>query len=488
MSGTEESEILRKENIRLKEENTRYRSVMENLSIHERMFHTLFESGHDAVLLLEGQVIRDCNMRSVEVFQFRQDELLGMNILSLSPHTSENGQSKERLVELFEETKSTGTHFFEWTFRRKSGDAFPAEVSMGSFSMDDDRYYLVSIRDITLRKSIEKDLRTRTAQLQSTLESLPFDFWINDTQNHTLLQNSYSKELWGDTHGKHMEAVTEDESIKINWRDSNTRALRGEIVEQEQTYRLEGHDHIFRNIVAPIRDSGKVIGILGLNIEVTDYKQTQDRLRKTLREREILLREIHHRVKNNLQIIVSMINLQKNSLPEGEGSALMEIENRISSMALIHDQLYNSENLETIHMPDYIERLADSILSTFDLHRVGPKLEFDIADISLHLDIAIPLGIITNELVTNSIKHAFADREWGIIGVRLSMEEDSREKAFRLEIYDNGRGMETGGNRSSSDSGLGITLVEQLIHQIYGDVEYSTEAGFATIITFGKPH
>ena len=205
-----------------------------------------------------------------------------------------------------------------------------------------------------------------------------------------------------------------------------------------------------------------------------------------LKEREILLREIHHRVKNNLQIIVSMINLQKNSLPEGEGKALMEIENRISSMALIHDQLYNSENLETIHMPDYIERLADSILSAFDLHNEGPDLKLETADINFSLDMAIPLGIITNELLTNCIKHAFVDREWGTIGVSLSTADETQEKAFRLVVYDNGRGMETKGESTLREGGLGLTLVEQLIHQIYGDVEYSSEDGFATIISFGK--
>jgi PAS domain S-box-containing protein len=485
MADNEEREILQKENRRLREENTRYRSVMENLSIHERMFHTLFESGHDAVLLLEGQVVSDCNKRSVEVFQFRQEELLGKNILNLSPQSS-NGQSREQLVEFFEETNRRGTHFFEWTFRRKDGVTFPAEVSLGSFSMGSYRYYLVSIRDITFRKSIEHDLRTRTAQLQATLESIPFDFWINDTRNRTLLQNSYSKKLWGDTYGKHMESVTEDESIKEWWRESNARALEGELVEREQSYRIHGKEHIYRNIVAPVRDNGRVIGILGLNIEVTDYKQTQNRLKKTLEEREILLREIHHRVKNNLQIIVSMINLQKSSLAQGEGEALMEIENRISSMALIHDQLYNAENLEVIHMPDYIERLADSILSAFDLHNEGPELKLDTADIDLSLDMAIPLGIITNELLTNCIKHAFVDREWGIIGVQLSQTDETQEKAFRLVVYDNGRGMEAKGESTLREGGLGLTLVEQLIHQIYGEVEYSTENGFATIITFGK--
>ncbi len=492
MTKQENVDECKREISRLKEENRRYRTVMDNLSIHERMFHTLFESGHDAVLLLEGQIIRDSNMRSTEVFQYSQEELLGLDILTLSPLPNSEGESRERLVEYFDETSLTGTHFFEWTFRRRNGVEFPVEVSLASFAMNATRYYIASIRDISLQKEIEKDLRTRTAQLQSTLESLPFDFWMNDTFNRTLLQNSYSKELWGNTHGKHMEMVTDDETIKSSWRDSNRRALAGEVVEREISYIVDGDQHIYRNIVAPIRDEKRVIGILGLNIEVTDYKRTQERVQEALKEREILLREIHHRVKNNLQIIVSMINLQKITLSESERVALMEIENRINSMALIHDQLYNSNKLDTIFMPDYMESLADSILSAFDLHNEGPELEIDVEEISLSLEAAIPLAIITNELITNSVKHAFTGTSWGQISLslkKLEREEAQRrenETSYRLEIRDNGVGVKHEDQSEVVEGGLGLTLVDQLSRQIGGEVKYSTEGGFSTTLTFSS--
>jgi len=466
---------------RLQEENQELQSLIHNLSVHERMFHSLFELSHDAILLLDGDIISDCNHSAVELFHFHNSELVENHIEMLLPAVA---------MESFQRNLRTAIEhspqFFEQQFVRRDEQLLDCEVSVTALMLYYRQFYMVSIRDITERKQIEHSLRVRSAQLQATINSLPFDFWLNDTQNHTIMQSPGSTQLWGDQYGRHMEEVTQDESIKTAWRDSNDRALKGEVVEKEQAYTIEGQQRIYRNIVAPIWGEGKILGILGLNIDITDYKENQLRLSTALEERETLLREIHHRVKNNLQLIISMLNLQKPSIdsekPEKseKTEVLVNIENRINSMALIHDQLYNTTSLNRINMPDYFEKLAGSIRESYDLEQRTISIEISSVDLDLPIDKALPLGIIVNELISNSIKHAFYEVEHGEIKVTLYRVDQSH--LYRLRVQDNGGGCSP--ESLESDGGLGLTLIQQLAMQIGGTADFDTKGGFTGIIEF----
>src|SRR6056297_2714759 len=463
---------------RLQEENQELQSLIHNLSVHERMFHSLFELSHDAILLLDGDIISDCNRSAVELFRFHQSELVQNRLEMLLPAVA---------MEAFQSKLSTAVEhspqFFEQQFVRRDEQLLDCEVSVTALMLYYRQFYMVSIRDITERKQIEHNLRVRSAQLQATINSLPFDFWINDTRNHTIMQNPGSTQLWGDQYGRHMEEVTQDESIKTSWRDSNDRALKGEVVEKEQAYTIEGQRRIYRNIVAPIWGEGKIFGILGLNIDVTDYKANQLRLSTALEERETLLREIHHRVKNNLQLIISMLNLQKPSIDSEKSETtevLMNIENRINSMALIHDQLYNTTSLNRINMPDYFVKLAGSIRESYELEQRTISIDVSSVDLDLPIDKALPLGIIVNELISNSIKHAFQGVEHGEIKVILYRVDQSHR--YRLKVEDNGGGCSP--DTLESEGGLGLTLIQQLAMQIGGTVNFETKGGFTSSIDF----
>jgi two-component sensor histidine kinase len=226
----------------------------------------------------------------------------------------------------------------------------------------------------------------------------------------------------------------------------------------------------------------------------------------------VLLKEVHHRVKNNLQIIISMLNLEKDKVDSRPHDVLHDIENRIGTMALIHEQLYDSESLATIRMRDYLENLSGSIASSFNLHHESIAIVPEVEDILFSLDLAIPVGIIANELITNSIKHAFPEGG-GTITVSLEELQDS----YRFGVRDDGSG--PGGDRNRTErqapeqeaeeeppfrergsrahkspqqpkqraaAGLGLTLVEQLAHQIQGATSYEENGGFSVAITFPK--
>lgn len=188
---------------------------------------------------------------------------------------------------------------------------------------------------------------------------------------------------------------------------------------------------------------------------------------KALEERETLLREIHHRVKNNLQIISSILNLQiKNVKDEAAQGAVIESRNRVKSMSLIHEQLYRDENLSGIQVRSYIIELVESIRNSFARDAEEIKLEYDIDSIFLDVDTAIPLGLILNELICNILKHAFPEGRGGWIGVKLSKVNGFLD----LSVADNGVGMNATEGIGSERS-FGLSLIYTLAKKLKADIE-----------------
>jgi len=209
--------------------------------------------------------------------------------------------------------------------------------------------------------------------------------------------------------------------------------------------------------------TGEVVIICG---DITLRKEYEERLRSSLREKEALLREVHHRVKNNFQIISSLINLQLDEIQDP--SPLRDLQSRVQSMALVHELLYESEDITSIDMGRYIERLTSSIMGSY--HAAGIELNVSVKDVTLPIETAVPLGLIINELITNSVKYAFS--EGGEITVELESEGDD----FTLTISDNGVGLPPDFVLEESDS-LGLKLVGGLVDQLDGDLEVNMEDG-----------
>ncbi len=211
-------------------------------------------------------------------------------------------------------------------------------------------------------------------------------------------------------------------------------------------------------------------------------EKKEEKIKRSLKEKEILLREIHHRVKNNMQIISSLLNLQSGYLKDKAASdALKECQGRIISMAMIHENLYQSETLTDINFKEYIESMVNSLLHTYNVDVNKFKIYIVTNDIVLNIDTAIPCGLIINELVTNSLKHAFPDGASGEITIQL--EQNNNE--YYLMVADNGIGMppELDINNSAT---LGLLLVNSLVGQLEGNLEVSTDEGTVFRITFKK--
>lgn len=207
--------------------------------------------------------------------------------------------------------------------------------------------------------------------------------------------------------------------------------------------------------------------------------RTQE-LAKKNQEIELLLKEIHHRVKNNLQTISSLLNLQSATISDPAAlKAVQESQNRVRSMSLIHQKLYQDKNLATVEMKDYLETLAQTLLDTYGNMEGRVKLHFPMSELELDVDTAIPLGLIANELITNSLKYAFSAGREGKIEVSLILGDDQQ---YCLRISDNGLGIQNQGNESGT--GFGSRLILLLAIQLNGQVEIQDDRGVTTLIKF----
>lgn len=216
--------------------------------------------------------------------------------------------------------------------------------------------------------------------------------------------------------------------------------------------------------------------------EAKIIRQQRDEIQKQNQEKELLLKEIHHRVKNNLQTVSSLLNLQSEHIEDDSvKEAVAEGQHRVQSMALIHQKLYQRENLAAIEMKDYLGQLGEGLLESFgvDANRVQIKLEMQ--ELELDVDSAIPIGLIVNELLTNSLKYAFPDERKGEITLSLDL---TAEKILSMKLKDDGVGID--GVKNSKGTAFGSQLIRLLTRQLGGKRIELEEAGFGVLFTFTR--
>jgi len=212
-------------------------------------------------------------------------------------------------------------------------------------------------------------------------------------------------------------------------------------------------------------DEGEPVAIVGVARDITERKRAEEQIRCSLREKEVLLKEIHHRVKNNLQVISSLLNLQSGYIQDPEMLRIFkESQFRVRSMALVHEKLYRSASLAEINLAEYIHELATPLFRSFGLGKQGVQLEVDVQEGMLGIDLAIPCGIILNELITNALKYGFPDGRSGVVYVEMHREPSGHAV---LVVGDTGVGMPADLDFRKTDS-LGLKLVTMLCDQLQG--------------------
>lgn len=218
-----------------------------------------------------------------------------------------------------------------------------------------------------------------------------------------------------------------------------------------------------------------------LQKEIFEHNIDEERIKSSLREKEVLLKEIHHRVKNNMQIISSMLGLQSAFVIDKKfNDMLTDSQNRIKSMALIHEKLYQSDNMAMVNFKEYVNSLITNLTSSYCFNRNNIKINQIIEDCYFNIDLAIPLGLIINELVSNSFKHAFPEDKSGEITIQIKSPVEGK---YQLLISDNGIGLANGMDIYNTNT-LGLKLVQALTEQIDGKLEVISKNGMTFLISF----
>jgi PAS domain S-box-containing protein len=224
-------------------------------------------------------------------------------------------------------------------------------------------------------------------------------------------------------------------------------------------------------------ESGRPLLLQGVAFDITETKKAEEIVKSSLREKELLLKEIHHRVKNNLQITSSLLRLQAANIPDDAVRQLLrESQDRIRSMALVHEMLYRSQDLARVDFPQYVHELVPQLFRSYNPGgRIRYRVEID--EIVFGVDLAVPCGLIINELVANALKHAFPGDRRGEICVRMRLEPDR----YRLSVEDDGIGFPAGLDLSQTGT-LGLQLVRTLAEQVGGRLEEKTGQGTTFVI------
>lgn len=321
--------------------------------------------------------------------------------------------------------------------------------------------------EIAERKQAEMAVRAEREQLFSIMDSISEPIYVADMDSYEILfangalQRSFDKPLVGRTCYKELQGLEAPCPFCTNER---IKELDGEPYEWDHHNPFVGRDFHIVDRVIRWPDGRKVR--FEMAIDVTERNRAMEKLTASLKEKEVMLKEIHHRVKNNMQVISSMLRLQAGYLEDPQALELFqESQNRVKSMALIHEKLYSSQDLARIDFADYLRNLTSHLFRSYSGH-ADIALNIEVSDVRLGVDAGIPCGLIVNELVSNALKHAFPNGRPGQITVALRRKNGT----YVLSVKDDGVGFPKDVDFRSTPS-LGLQLVTTLVSQLDGTVE-----------------
>ncbi len=366
-------------------------------------------------------------------------------------------------------------------FITKSGTIKDALWSAEKIVLGGKEVMLSVIYDFSERKRAEEALRAKTEELDRFFSVALDLLCIADTDGHFRRLNPQWETVLGyplsELEGKRFLDFVHPEDREA------TLSSMSRLADQKSllgfTNRYQCRDGSYRWIEWRSYPAGNLIYAAARDI--TDQKQAEEALRASLLEKESLLKEVHHRVKNNLQVISSLLKLQSRKIqnPALVG-ILRDTQNRVRSMALLHETLYRSGNLARVSFPQYVKQVCGYVANSYSVGSQQVRMVYDVDDVTLDLDVAIPTGLIISELVSNAFKHAFADRTNGEILVAL---RESPSHKLTLRVEDNGIGIPSGGIAQAGET-LGLLLVRNLTQQLDGSLSIRSGSGTVFEIEF----
>jgi PAS domain S-box-containing protein len=458
-----------------------YTLLARDLRDSELRYRTIVENSNDALLIQDFKgIITDVNKNACRMLGYRRDELVGANIETIS------GRNGHRNIS--EQMKKCGKHdmsLFESEVIRKDGTPLPVESSVSVVSRDGAGMIQSFVRDITERIRAAAELKASESRYRDLAESIPAMLWATDAQGVTIDQNlrwdEYTGQTFAQSRGDGWKEVVHPDDIQqvIDLWAKSIRTGDDYLIE----YRIRrASDGVYRwhSVQAVLRKDpqGKPLGWFGTCIDIEDRKHAEAQLKASLAEKEVLLKEIHHRVKNNMQVISSLVSLQADSLTDKRSSRVFsDVRDRVRAMAMVHEKLYQTDDLAFLDFADYAGSLMQYLWSVHGASVNNVVLKLETVPVQLPIDTAVNCGLILNELASNAVKHAFPGGGGG--EVTLAIKHDPSTGAVCLRVRDNGIGLPADLDWRKSES-LGLRLVQMLTAQMHGTVhaDYGSHTEF----------
>jgi len=490
----------------LEKEVAERKRAQEQLKESETRYREFFTTSRDCVFITspDGRII-DFNDATLEMFGYdNREEMSDVSIPSLYAHSEDRSAFLNLIV------RDGYVKEFPVQLKRRDGTVIDALINGVPLRNPDGtiKALIGTARDITERKRAQTALQESENRYRTLAESTPDSIIILTREGRFMYINNQGAATLGktveDARGLSISDVFPLPAVVhmmelINRMFTIGLPIREEILVPSPAG-LKSHDAFLIPLKTP---DGTVTSILVISRDISERKRTEEEIqllnatleqrvrdrtqeleqateaiRASLDEKVILLREVHHRVKNNLQIIISLSNLQMRQIDDKQLKQVMvDTQNRVRAMSFVHEKLYRSEDLSHIDLSDYIRYLATHLFASYNVNSQQVSLNLDIKKIMLNINTAIPLGLIINELISNSLKYAFPDGRKGEIFIALQREDHTLTLLFK----DNGIGIPADLDWRDTKS-LGLRLVVSLVEQLDGTIELDRTAGTAFTI------
>lgn len=444
--------------------------------INESLFEVLVQNLHDAILIVkvpesatDDPRIVYANKKVEELTGYKPEELIGMSPRMLNgPHTDANRLEAMQQAILNRESFTTELRNFH-----KDGSPYWVEIHLQPLPDSDGvcRHYMSVNRDVTRQHNVRNTMLLQASvldQMQNAIVVLDKDrkviYW-NDSAER--LYQYTAKEMMGNR----VAHLTHPQDLKTARDAASSLKDQGHWQGEVRLLRKDGS--CFPALVSNrilLSAENEVIGFVGVVTDISFQKKIQNELEESLNEKEVLLKEIHHRVKNNMQVISSLLFLQSMQTEDKLiQEILIESQNRVRSMSMVHEKLYRSTNLSRIAFDDYIRELTSDQMNTWVGKDSVIQKHFDLDYVEIDIDKAIPCGLLVNELISNAMKHGFRNQLSGNIWLTLHKDNGN----VIISVANDGNNLPESFTLEHTET-LGMQLIDSLTRQLEGTLVFDT--------------